>query len=295
MKIATSCVCCGSKDLKKSPSVLMPFIAHRIFDIAPVEITDDWDVERYGIKNGMAYARCNSVCCSNCLHTFLDMRFDDDELNLLYDNYREEEYINLRDHYEPGYKQKNEHLNEGYNYLKETEEFISPHLNTDTFTLLDWGGDTGKNTPFNTSCKTFHIYDISERPVMDGAIRVDRQDIENRTYDLLICLNVLEHVSFPSEILRDIFHHMHDQSVLCIEVPYENSVREGQNTGTLDSVYKNKRYWHEHINFFNDKSMTELLLTSGFDVLELRKLKISGETASHVLQVVCKTSCKHYG
>ena len=130
---------------------------------------------------------------------------------------------------------------------------------------------------------------------MDGAIRVDRQDIENSSYDLLICLNVLEHVSFPSEILRDIFHHMHDQSVLCIEVPYENSVREGQNTGTLDSVYKNKRYWHEHINFFNDKSMTELLLTSGFDVLELRKLKISGETASHVLQVVCKTSCKHYG
>ena len=110
MKIATSCVCCGSNDLKKSPSVLMPFIAHRIFDIAPVEITDDWDVKRYGIKNGMVYARCNSVCCSNCLHTFLDMRFDDDELNLLYDNYREEEYINLRDHYEPGYKQKNEHL-----------------------------------------------------------------------------------------------------------------------------------------------------------------------------------------
>src|SRR5665647_1136619 len=100
-RIASSCVICGSCALKKSPAILMPFVAHRTFGWEPVEITDDWGLKT--IRNGMAYSICNSIQCSNCGLLFLDIRFNESEMNSLYDGYREKQYTELREKYEPGY------------------------------------------------------------------------------------------------------------------------------------------------------------------------------------------------
>ena len=37
-RIAAQCVCCGSENLKSSPAVIMPFVAHRTFGWEPVFI-----------------------------------------------------------------------------------------------------------------------------------------------------------------------------------------------------------------------------------------------------------------
>jgi hypothetical protein len=41
-RIATQCVCCGSENLKSSPAVLMPFVAHRTFGWKPAVIDKSW-------------------------------------------------------------------------------------------------------------------------------------------------------------------------------------------------------------------------------------------------------------
>ena len=288
-RIATECVCCGSKNLQSSPALLLPFISHRVFNWAPVEITDDWKLGPYGIKNGMAYAICNSLLCGECFHLFLDIRFDDRDMNALYDKYRDEDYVDLRDHYEPGYKVKNEQLNSGYNYLLQVEQFLESHINTThPISVLDWGGDTGKNTPFYSSCKTLDIYDISDNPVLEKAKRVKKEELVASHYDLVVCANVLEHVSYPKESLHEIKSIMNKDTVLYIELPYENLVRTFEEQGKLETIHKSKKHWHEHVNFFTDKSVEKMVSSSGFDILELRKMKITGETSAYIFQVACK-------
>ena len=135
-RVSTQCVCCGSEDIKSSPAILMPFVAHRIFDWVPVVIDDTWGLST--IKKGNAYSICKSLYCSNCGFLFLDIRFSDNELSRLYDDYRGVEYNSLRETYEPGYTLRNNSLNAGIGYIKDIETFLAPHLNH-PLTILDWG------------------------------------------------------------------------------------------------------------------------------------------------------------
>ena len=64
----------------------MPFISHRAFNWRPVVIDETWGLN--SIKKGNAYSLCNSLFCKRCGFLFLDIRFSDDELSRLYENYR---------------------------------------------------------------------------------------------------------------------------------------------------------------------------------------------------------------
>src|SRR5437016_2710182 len=88
-RIASRCICCDGDQLAKSPAILMPFIAKRVFGWEPVEIMDDWGLR--DIKSGMAYPLCNSVQCASCGVLFLDIRFSDSEMATLYSGYRGEQ------------------------------------------------------------------------------------------------------------------------------------------------------------------------------------------------------------
>ncbi|HLP82398.1 MAG TPA: hypothetical protein VK141_10480, partial [Nitrosomonas sp.] len=123
----------------------MPFVAHRVFGWKPVEITDEWGLKT--IPSGRAYCICNTLYCTECGLLFSDIRFDDEEIAALYNGYRNEEYTALRDSYEPGYRQRADFLYAGLPHVPDIEQFLVPFLNDSPIRVLDWGGDTGINTP----------------------------------------------------------------------------------------------------------------------------------------------------
>ena len=278
-KIASECVCCGSKDLLKNPAVLMPFLSDRIFDWSPVYVQRSWDLKRYGIETGMTYTRCNSLLCSSCGHLFLDMRFNNEEMGRLYKNYRQGEYVDLRDKYEPGYRERNAVLNDGYKYLDKVEDFLRPFLNSTSPNILDWGGDTGNNTPFRSECELLHIYEISDKPLVEKAVRVTTFENKNK-YDLIICSHVLEHVPYPNETLGKIREIMNEETLFYIELPYERVMRSKKPM--------TKRHWHEHINFFSKESVKKMLTKCGFHVINLIELCVDEDNQTYVLQTICK-------
>jgi SAM-dependent methyltransferase len=253
MKIVSSCVCCGGDKLAKNPAVLMPFVAHRVFGWQPVEITKEWGLNT--IPSGRAYSVCNTLYCQDCELLFLDMRFDNDEIAALYAGYRDEEYTALRDFYEPGYRQRSDILYAGLPHVPEIEKFLAPYLNF-PIRVLDWGGDTGVNTPFKNS--SIEIYDISNTLVMYG------KKIDNplANYDLIVCANVFEHVPYPADLLADIKKIMRPDTVLSIEVP-------------LDEIpYQKKRHWHEHVNFFTPLSLEKLLTRCGLSIINTIQMEV---------------------
>ena len=210
----------------------MPFLADRIFGWKPVTIDEDWGLQT--IKAGTAYAICNTLQCSDCDFVFLDIRFSDAELANLYKDYRGDQYNDLREFYEPGYTERNRLLNAGIHYIPVIEKFLEPYVEF-PLRILDWGGDTGKNTPFMSRSTSCDIFDISEKPVIPGAQRVEKSDVYTREYDLVVCSNVLEHIPYPSDLICDMRRAMSNDSILYIEVPYENIMQSVSGGGDLQA------------------------------------------------------------
>jgi len=285
-RIATSCVCCGDVRLESSPAVLMPFVAHRVFGWTPVEIDESWGLET--IPKGRAYSICRSLRCSACGHLFLDIRFDDAELRRLYEGYRNPEYVALREHYEPGYRLRNATLREGVPYVPSIEKFLTPYVPSAP-RVLDWGGDTGRNTPFASTRSSHLVYDISDVSPIAGARRVALDELTPTDYDLICCSMVLEHVPFPVVLLEEIRRAMDEDTVLYVEVPYENLMLEHP---TSPHLYK--RHWHEHINFFSRRSLRAALERAGFVVVAEDEVAAVFEGRQiHVMQAACRIASPH--
>ena len=279
-RIATHCVCCFSENLKSSPAILMPFVAHRTFGWEPVTIDNTWGLST--VKNGKAYSICKSLFCDDCGLLFLDIRFSENELSNLYKDYRGKEYNLLREKYEQGYTLRNNNLNAGINYIKDIEDFLIPYLFF-PISILDWGGDTGKNTPFKDNNEFLDIYEISNKETIDGAKRVNKKEANSKKYKLIVCSNVLEHVPYPSDLLFDITQSMDKESILYIEVPIECMVLNYHS-----DLHLIKKHWHEHINFFSEKSLYSLLKNIGLEVKELKRLQVRDADQSFwVFQVAC--------
>jgi len=282
-RVATRCVCCGSDDLLKSPAILMPFVAARTFGWYPIEINDGWGLKT--IQKGMAYSICNSLCCKNCSHLFLDIRFSDQEMSNLYRDYRGKDYVLLREFFEPGYTARNTRLNQGVSFLSEVEGFLKPYISMPS-SILDWGGDTGLNTPFREIAKQIDIYDISDKSVIEGVRRVSLNEAVENKYELLICSQVLEHTPFPVDIINLMKQSMSSESCLYIELPCESLVR---NSSESENLAIKKKHWHEHINFYTRKSIQALMNYCALDINALREVNVPmGEDSVHIYQVAAK-------
>jgi hypothetical protein len=285
MKLYNKCLCCDSNNTSKTPAVLMPFIAKRIFDYDYVSIDESWNL--YNFPAGNAMTICKSVFCNDCNFLFCDMRFDDEEMSKLYHNYRQKDYTNTRDFYEPGYFEKNEIINQGIKYKKDIEDFLFGLA--DYQNILDWGGDDGINTP-TLNAKNLYIYDISEKEVLENFKSLKYEELSEYNYDLIVCSNVLEHVSYPETLLKDMMSAMSDETILYIEVPYEKIMSNS------DLINKNeyKRHWHEHINFYSENSLNKLLAKCGLKIIKTNiatdVLEKNITNFSNVFMVACKKS-----
>jgi hypothetical protein len=253
MKIATRCPACDGVQLVHSPAVLLPFVAYRVFGWEP-----------FVTENDTAYSICNTIRCIACGMVFCDIRFDDDELARLYKGYWGEEYTAQRKQYEYGYGERVWQHADKTDYVTSIEWFLAPHL-TLPVSILDWGGDTGMNTPFKDQSTKLHIYDIGDNPVKFG----ERVASGSPPYDLVVCGNVLEHAPYPYKLIQDILPNMSKDTVLYIEIPY------------VPSAFKSKLYWHEHINFFSEAAINRLLFRCGLDIIAAR------QSPPH-FQVACK-------
>ena len=282
-RIASACICCASKSLDRSPAVLMPFVANRVFGWTPVEITPDWGLRT--IPTGLAYPLCNSVECQDCGALFLDIRFSDREMTALYSGYRGPEYAGQRERFEPGYAAHNAEILVRSGGTEAQEAFLAPHVPARP-RVLDWGGDSGAHTPFRGSNTALHVFDVSGQDVVEGASAVTRVELEKDTYDLVVLSHVLEHVPFPADLLIDIGSVLMGETVLYVETPYEPLVAEAKGARGLA---QRKKHWHEHINFFTEASLRALLDRTGFDIVDFEvRSRWSHANFSEVLAFACR-------
>ncbi len=266
MKISRSCPICEGKNLQKKSAVLMPFIADRVFDWKPMEISDSLGFKT--LNSGTSYSVCNSCFCENCSFLFSDIRFDEEEVINLYDEYRGKKYTKQRDKYEPGYEAHNKYLSNEIHYMEEVERYILSHIDLPE-RMLDWGGDEGVNTPFKEKETVIDIYDVSNKKVNGSSKRfnfVNSTHNLSGKYDLLVAMHVFEHLSYPIESLKDILNFLRPGGVIYIEVPLEKIINFKD---TKIDVLNKKRHWHEHINFYNYYSLEALAKQAKLKIIDI--------------------------
>lgn len=253
MEIAKECPSCGNMTLKSNQAVLMPFVSDTVFGWKPFEIKVEHKLKDLSL--GKSYAICNSFTCNNCGMVFSDIRFSEEELAKLYKGYRGTEYTELRDKYESGYKELNKKLLSGYSHIDTIDTILIKYIEGD-ITVLDFGGDTGINTPLRNERSLLHIYDIgTNKLIEEDATRINKIE---RTYSVVVCSEVLEHVSYPLKTLEEVKSAMDESSILYIDVPIG---------------HEKKIYWHEHINEFSYKSLSLLMERAGLEILEMGTLE----------------------
>lgn len=247
MKFIHNCRACNSDKCTFKPSIIAPFLVERMFDMVPQPTK-----HLYGVPNQVNYFPCKTMKCSDCGFCGINIMFDDEEMNNLYLNYREDEYNRVRLKYEPEYKCST--FNERHAYVNDVSDpFINSHIK-DVDTLIDFGGYDGLNTP--NIGKHRHVYDIcnveSKVPITDTLFNCD----------LMTCMHVLEHVPDPNKIIEEMKGF---SKYYYFEVPKEKT--------------ENKEFWHEHINCFTMESFSNLLS---------KHFKIIAKKEDKFLHVLCE-------
>jgi hypothetical protein len=254
---------------------------------------------------------CSYAECESCGFHFFDSRLTDAEVGRLYSGYRGEEYFRERHRAEPWYSRK---VNEGIGGDPQEilarnaalEDFLSTHMDiAQVGTVLDFGGDRGQFIPDALGKQKF-VFELSDAVAVEGVTRIASEaELSDRSFDFLMLTGVLEHCSEPLEILQKLRGlATGPESHFLIGVPYErfdvgwlgrgamyrSYLRLLRHTGpllmladfysTAFRLYRNSLpplgvlKCHEHLNFFDEQSMTALLARANMEIVSSKVTQV---------------------
>jgi hypothetical protein len=227
---------------------------------------------------------------------FYNPRLDDADLRRLYENYRSEEYQQMRYAFEPWYTSKfNQGLASSSSYSSRRamlSAILQHHIGERKIRrVLDYGGDRGDLVAGLFDEAEPFVYDISGVPAAPG-VTATVNPAECKA-DLIINSNVLEHVGFPRLLVSEILKAAPVDGLVFLEVPCEfpfGLTRIFRRIAQIGVTALTRRPWlsrflvtraslymmHEHINYFSERALTTLMRSCGGTVIAAGSYHSSG-------------------
>jgi len=272
------CPCCGSDQITTKDSILSPFFAYRALGLEPVCIEVG---EFRDLKAGLSYQPCKSIYCLSCGSVSCSARPSPSALRRYYSGYQDEDFIAMRIRFEPSFADRLttrtnpntlRRRGESVSYLHTVEaHYLEVTNGLLPANVLDFGGGSGANSPFRSTAQV-DIIDIDQES--PNTVHT------TNCYDLISILNVLEHVSSPSQTLREVAKHASSGANILIEVPLERFMHDLSSPN-----YSSKKIWTEHINCFSAKGLEQLVISSGLrpigdkPVVKIATSEVASETS----------------
>lgn len=241
--------------------------------------------------------------CRECDFAWFSERFDESTMAALYGGYRGATYLRTRRRWEPWYSGSlNSALEPGSSAVTERIGFMVDLLaGVDVAHLrntVDVGGDAGQFFPPFAGPK--YVVEVSDRELVPGVQAVRSVAELPEPPHLLVAAHLLEHLPDPLTFVRDLRAAIASDGHLYVEVPLDRP-RVGRWHATamydryLGLVLRTRPTWiladlvagaarnlgwavpwlgavkqSEHINYFSERSLTELLTRAGFRVTNVR-------------------------
>jgi hypothetical protein len=272
MKVENRCPVCYEENLVSRPAKIAPFIIDRMFhNTGPTE--------------------CLFHHCINCDFRWFNIRPDASEMSNLYNDYRGKNYQQQRMKYEPSYTESmNQMIGNSDKEVEVRGELLNLVLKNNSvprnISVLDFGGNDGRFIPKHVTGKKY-CYDISGNSTVPGVSMLSSQDLIGRTFDLILLAHVLEHVSYPRDVMKEVTPLMSSSSYLYIELPDEVSIPIRRHlTRYIKSLIREiiprplrPGLMHEHINQFTVRSLKILLLEMGLECIDIgtKRVDFGGE------------------
>ncbi len=237
-----NCLCCKSKNLITT------------FDLDKQPLANSFSSkklnEKYELKLNL---------CKDCFHSQLDQSIDP---SVMFDDYV----------YVSGTSKK---LNEYFkSFSKKVEIEFNKRLNvldiaSNDGTLLKLFKSNGHNVLGIDPAK--NLYEISKSQGIDTICNywpLPKDVRLEKTFDVVIAMNVVAHVSNPSGFINEIRNYIHKKSKIYIQTSQSEMFVNNE----FDTIY------HEHISFFNVKSFLELLNNTDFVLESVVKVPVHGSS-----------------
>lgn len=117
------------------------------------------------------------------------------------------------------------------------------------------------------------------------------KDLIGRTFDLVLLAHVLEHVSYPRDLMKEVISLMSSSSLLYIELPEEVSLTMLQlfKKNVKSALFRPQQtqqipIMHEHINQFTTRSLRNLLAEMGLECIDIGTKRVNlGWTKANLL------------
>ncbi len=130
--------------------------------------------------------------------------------------------------------------------------------------ILDFGCGFGQNIYLLPNAVGYDISQFSLKHARRKGIKVtdDLDNLEDESFDLVFSSHVLEHHPYPKIMIQSMRSKLKKGKELYLVIPHE---RHGKASFELDL--------NQHLYNWNFQNINNLLLTSGFEILENRYLR----------------------
>ena len=246
------CLACGNRNIKK------------VLDLEKQPLANNFSKTKY--KFYKEYPLTVNVC-PKCIHLQLGHCVDP---KLIYKNYI---YVTNN--------------NQSYkNYLKKFSiSCLAKFKKNKPKTVLDIGCNDGAQLNYfkMLGMETYgidpakNLFPISSRKHKIICDFINKKSISKikKKIDIILAQNSFAHNPKPFETLKVIKQAMHSESLLFIQTSQADMIKNNE----FDTVY------HEHISFFNTKSMYLLADRAGLSLIDVYKAKVHGSTYVFILQI----------
>lgn len=173
----------------------------------------------------MAPALTRIMFCGNCGLRFFDRGLSADEAERYYRGYRGDEYCAARNRYEPFYTARIHCEIAAWLGSPQRRQALADVLGrsggiADFRSILDFGGGDGTLIA-DLDAAERAVLDPSETPPVAGVVRISDEASAGRQWDLIVCAQVLEHVTDPRQTIASLGRLLAPRGRLYLEVPDE--------------------------------------------------------------------------
>ncbi len=200
---AVRCLGCDASNIARRAAIIAPFVAARVFR--------------------RSASICSLAHCASCGLAFFEDRYEPAEAGHLYADYRNEAYYLERHHWEPWYSRAFNAGLGGAEEMRGRREVYAGILRRHAEdaiieSVLDYGGDRGQ-LMLGGPGRDHFVFDISGVEPEPGITSLSAASLAGQKFDLVLLCEVLEHVSEPAHVLRDVLTHVKLGGLLYITVP----------------------------------------------------------------------------
>lgn len=197
------------------------------------------------------YQRAHLEQCSSCGFVFSKHIPGEQEL----ETYYSEEY-ELTEFFSPITAKRYEEILEGFEHLKKTNNLLDVGSGSAFFAEI--AIKRGWNV-YGTELTDATIAAAEKKGVIMSKGKLEDVQFDSDFFDVVVCIEVIEHVSYPLTLVKEIQRTLRPGGAVYISTPNFNSLLRRRLKSAYDVIsYPN------HLSYFTTKTLKSLFTTNGF-------------------------------